>query len=44
MPDTPRLVTVVLEVTDLERSVDLYRDGFGLDLHIDDHEGADHRR
>lgn len=40
--DTPRLVTVVLEVSDLERSVELYRNGFGLDLHIDDHAGADH--
>jgi catechol 2,3-dioxygenase-like lactoylglutathione lyase family enzyme len=37
-----RLVTVVLEVGDLERSVALYRDGFGLDLHLTDHEGAGH--
>ena len=27
-----RLVAVILEVSDLERSVSLYRDGFGLDL------------
>lgn len=42
MAVVPRLVTVVLEVSDLERSVALYRDAFGLDLHIDDHRGADH--
>lgn len=38
-----RLVTVVLEVSDLARSVRPYRDGFGLDLHDSDHEGAGHR-
>lgn len=38
---TGRLVTVVLTVIDLDRSVSLYRDGFGLDLHIGDHEGDD---
>jgi catechol 2,3-dioxygenase-like lactoylglutathione lyase family enzyme len=37
-----RLVTVVLEVADLDRSIELYRDGFGLDLHVTDHEGGDH--
>lgn len=37
-----RLVTVVLEVADLDRSVALYRDGFGLDLHVTDHEGGGH--
>lgn len=37
-----RLVTVVLEVADLDRAVALYRDGFGLDLHVTDHEGGDH--
>ena len=37
-----RLVTVVLEVGDLDRSATLYRDGFGLDLHSSDHEGGDH--
>ncbi len=36
-----RLVTVVLTVKDLDRSVMLYRDAFGLDLHIDDHEGEE---
>ena len=36
-----RLVAVVLEVADLDRSMVLYRDGFGLDLHVDDHEGDD---
>jgi len=42
VPDAPRLVTVVLEVTDLDRSVALYHDVFGLDLHIDDHGGGEH--
>jgi len=37
-----RLVTVVLEVADLDRSMALYRDGFGLDLHLSDHQGGDH--
>jgi catechol 2,3-dioxygenase-like lactoylglutathione lyase family enzyme len=36
-----RLVAVVLEVSDLDRSLELYRDGFGLDLHVDDHAGDD---
>jgi predicted enzyme related to lactoylglutathione lyase len=36
-----RLVTVVLRVSDLDRSAALYRDGFGLDLHFGDHEGND---
>jgi predicted enzyme related to lactoylglutathione lyase len=31
-----RLVAVILEVSDLERSAALYRDGFGLDLHPGD--------
>ena len=35
-------MTVVLEVSDLDRAVALYRDGFGLDLHAADHKGADH--
>jgi len=39
--DANRLVAVVLEVSDLDRSLALYRDGFGLDLHLDDHEGDD---
>jgi lactoylglutathione lyase len=37
-----RLVTVVLEVGDLDRSLRLYRDGFGLDLRLSDHEGGGH--
>ena len=37
----PRLVTVVLEVSDLVRSQALYTDGFGLTLHVDDHDGDD---
>jgi predicted enzyme related to lactoylglutathione lyase len=32
---------VVFEVADLDRSLRLYRDGFGLDLHIEDHHGDD---
>ena len=36
-----RLVAVVLEVSDLGRSLSLYRDGFGLDLHVEDHAGDD---
>jgi predicted enzyme related to lactoylglutathione lyase len=36
-----RLVTVVLTTTDLDRAVALYREGFGLDLHLGDHEGDD---
>lgn len=36
---TNRLVTVVLTVADLDESVTLFTNGFGLDLHIDDHEG-----
>jgi predicted enzyme related to lactoylglutathione lyase len=42
MEQRSRLVTVVLEVADLDRSMALYRDGFGLDLHLSDHQGADH--
>lgn len=38
--DGTRLVTVVLEVEDLDRAVALYRDGFGLDLHLSDHRGG----
>lgn len=44
MKEANRLVAVVLEVADLDRSAALYRNGFGLDLHIADHEGADHGR
>jgi predicted enzyme related to lactoylglutathione lyase len=38
---SPRLVTVVLRVADLDRSAALYRDAFGLDFHLADHEGDD---
>lgn len=41
MARSGRLVTVVLEVADLDRSMALYRDGFGLDFHVSDHEGDD---
>ena len=36
-----RLVTVVLITSDLDRAVELYGAGFGLDLHLDDHHGDD---
>jgi predicted enzyme related to lactoylglutathione lyase len=36
---TDRLVTVVLTVADLDQSVRLFTEGFGLDLHLDDHQG-----
>ena len=36
-----RLTAVVLTVSDLDRSARLYQDGFGLDLHVDDHQGDD---
>jgi predicted enzyme related to lactoylglutathione lyase len=36
-----RLTAVVFTVSDLDRAVQLYQDAFGLDLHIDDHEGDD---
>lgn len=39
--DSCRLVTVVFTVSDLDRAVALYRDGFGLDLHVGDHGGDD---
>lgn len=42
MAEGNRLVTVVIEVSNLQRSVRLYRDGFGLDLHDSDHQGAGH--
>jgi predicted enzyme related to lactoylglutathione lyase len=42
VPDaSPRLVAVVLEVSDLDRSMALYRAGFGVDFHVGDHEGED---
>lgn len=36
MAEERRLIAVILEVSDLERSVALYRDGFGLELHPGD--------
>jgi predicted enzyme related to lactoylglutathione lyase len=39
--ESNRLVAVIFEVSDLARSVALYRDGFGIDLHAGDHDGAD---
>jgi len=41
MSGTRRLVAVILEVSDLQRSTTLYRDGFGLDLHPGDNGGDD---
>jgi predicted enzyme related to lactoylglutathione lyase len=41
MQEENRLVAVVIEVSDLDRSLKLYRDGFGLDLHVGDHRGDD---
>ena len=41
MSNDARLVTVVFVVSDLDRSVDLYSNAFGLDLHVDDHDGDD---
>ncbi|MEO8538134.1 MAG: VOC family protein [bacterium] len=38
---TNRLVTVVLTVSDLDSAIRLYSEGFGLQLHRDDHEGDD---
>jgi predicted enzyme related to lactoylglutathione lyase len=37
---TKRMVVVVIEVADVERSAVLYREAFGIDLHLDDHEGG----
>jgi predicted enzyme related to lactoylglutathione lyase len=37
----PRLVSVVIEVADLERSARLYREGFGLELHSSLHDDDD---
>ena len=41
MTNQPRLVSVVLEVADLERSERLYREGFGLGLHSSHHDDDD---
>jgi len=37
-----RLILIVIEATDVLKTVELYRDGFGVDLHVDDHEGGSH--
>jgi catechol 2,3-dioxygenase-like lactoylglutathione lyase family enzyme len=42
MGDGIRLVTIVLEVADLDRSVALYRDWLGVELHMSDHRGGAH--
>jgi predicted enzyme related to lactoylglutathione lyase len=34
------MAIVLIEVADVERSAVLYRDAFGIDLHLDDHEGG----
>lgn len=41
LTDRSGLVTVALVVSDLDRSVELYPKGFGLNLHVDDHQGDD---
>lgn len=38
---TERMVNVVIEVADVERSAVLYRQAFGVDIHLDDHEGGE---
>lgn len=38
---TNRLVTVVLTVANLDESFRPYTEGFGLDLHLDDHQGGE---
>lgn len=42
MSTNPRVMAVVLEVSDLDRSSELYREAFGLELRPDDHEGGEH--
>jgi predicted enzyme related to lactoylglutathione lyase len=42
VPEARRLVAVILEVSDLQRSTTLYREGFGLDLRPGDN-GVDDR-
>ena len=41
MSEHGRLVAVIVEVSDLDRSAALYRDAFGLDLHPGDNEVED---
>jgi predicted enzyme related to lactoylglutathione lyase len=43
MADKNRLITVVLEVADLDRSVALFRDGFGLELEMPEEHRLDDR-
>lgn len=40
-PNAGRLITVVFTVAQLDRSISMYRDAFGLDLHVEDHHGDD---
>jgi predicted enzyme related to lactoylglutathione lyase len=42
VPTVPRIVLIVVEVADVHRSAALYRDGFGVDLHVSDHHGGPH--
>lgn len=39
--EAPRLLAVILEVADLERSAAFYREGFGIPLQPEDHGGDD---
>jgi lactoylglutathione lyase len=41
MAENNRLILVVVEVADLERSAKLYREGFGLELKVENHGGDD---
>ena len=43
MAEKNRLVTIILEVADLDRSVALYRVGFGLELEMPDEHRVDDR-
>ncbi len=43
MAGNNRLVAVVIEVSDLDRSARLYGDAFGVDLHASDHARTDDR-
>lgn len=41
MESAPRPVAIILEVADLDRSVRLYREAFGIDLHVSQHDDDD---
>ena len=41
MTQDTRLAAIIIEVSDLDRSATLYREGFGVDLHASDHESDD---